>query len=382
MARKMMVLREDGSKPVLSEIPADDEAQLQELIKDNPDLLPVDEFEMSGPLLVVGRETTLPSGGVDLVALARTGELLIVEFKTGPRNSDFRHVLAQLIDYGSDLWRLSYDEFESTVPSRFFAGARCEDSRVRGKTSFMDAARAFWPGLTDEDAAVLRDQIERQLATGGFHYVVVAQRFTPTVERTVEYLNATMPGARFYAVEVVKFAAGALSAFESRTVLAPSRTKDGGGPSASMDEARFLAALGDDAYRSTIQDFLEVCRGLGLRFEWGTVGGSIRVPTADRPTPLTIGWLFPSGGRGWMGLSDLTLGFDVKSAAEVPSLGDPIEAYIEEVARIPGARPVAVKNLRAYHFAPAAVVEQRSRIIDTMANVVGRANTAQSAPTE
>ena len=109
MARKMIVQLENGSSPVLTEEAAEDEGQLQEMMKTNPDLLPVDEFGMTGPLMVVGRETTLPSGAVDLVAVARSGELLIVEFKTGPQNADFRAALAQLLDYGADLWSLSYD---------------------------------------------------------------------------------------------------------------------------------------------------------------------------------------------------------------------------------------------------------------------------------
>lgn len=115
MARKIIVQREDGSRPVLNEVLADDEAQLQDIVKESPDLLPVDEFGMDGPLMVVGRETTLPSGYVDLVCLSKGGDLLLVEFKTGPQNSDFRHVVAQLFDYGSDLWRMSYEEFESTT---------------------------------------------------------------------------------------------------------------------------------------------------------------------------------------------------------------------------------------------------------------------------
>ena len=120
MSRKMIVKLSDGSSPILSEVPADNEEQLQELLKDNPDLIPVDEFGMTGPLMVVGRETTLPSGVVDLVAIARSGEVLLVEFKTGPQNTDFRGVLAQLLDYGSDLWEMTYDRFEREVALRFF----------------------------------------------------------------------------------------------------------------------------------------------------------------------------------------------------------------------------------------------------------------------
>lgn len=63
MPRKMIVVQGDGStSTVLTEILADNEAQLQERMKNTPDLLPVDEFDMTGPLLVIGRETRLPSG--------------------------------------------------------------------------------------------------------------------------------------------------------------------------------------------------------------------------------------------------------------------------------------------------------------------------------
>lgn len=57
-----MLQREDGSRPtILTDILTDDEAQLQELMKETPKLLPIEEFGMTGPLMVVGRETTLRS---------------------------------------------------------------------------------------------------------------------------------------------------------------------------------------------------------------------------------------------------------------------------------------------------------------------------------
>ena len=90
MPRKMVVESSEGEQTLLSETLAESEEQLQELVKENPDLIPVEEFGMSGPVMVVGRETGLASGAVDLVVLARSGDLLIIEFKTGPQNSDFR----------------------------------------------------------------------------------------------------------------------------------------------------------------------------------------------------------------------------------------------------------------------------------------------------
>lgn len=340
-------------------------------MKEKPDLLPVDEFEMSGPLMVVGRETTLPSGAVDLQSVARSGELLLIEFKAGPQNSDFRHVLAQLLDYGSDLWRMSYEEFESTVANRYFSTDRCDDDRLQGKTSLDEAARAIWTDLSEEEMPLFRERLTEQLTTGTFHHVVVALRFTTTMERTVEYLNAITPAARFYAVELVRFAAEGLSAFESRTVLKPEPQSSGSRQATLTNKARLLEQIEDDTYRGALQELLEVCRGLGLRLSWGTAGMSIRLPTPDRKEPLTIAWLFPPNVSGWMGLLDINLGFDPWSADQTPSAAPALEDYLEKVMALPDVEPVA-KGLRAYHLKPEATVRSRHQIADILAELVRR----------
>ena len=371
MARKMVVQREDESSPaVLTEILAEDEAQLQEIMKDNPDLLPVDEFGVSGPLMVVGRETTLPSGAVGLLGVTRNGELLLIEFKTGPQNSDFRHVLAQLLDYGSDLWQMSYEEFESTVANRYFSGDHCRDARLPGKTTLTEAACALWSDLSEE-TSLFRERLTEQLTTGTFHYGGVAQRFAPTMERTVEYLNATMSAARFYAVELVRFAADDVSAFESRTVLKPVR-RSPGSERATTNEAQFLEQIKDDAYRETLQELLGVCRGLGLRVGRGKRGLTIRLPTSDRKEPLTIAWLFPPGISGWMGLLDLTLGFDSGSAAWTPSAAPALEDYLAKVAALPDVETAKPEWASAYHLDPDTTVRHCHKVTDILAELVRR----------
>jgi hypothetical protein len=168
----------------------------------------------------------------------------------------------------------------------------------------------------------------------------------------------------------VKFSADGLAAFESRTVLKPRQP----GTGVYIDEARFLEGIDDGRYRQVLRELLDVCRGLDLRFAWGTTGTSIRLPTADGPLPLTVGWLFPSGGRGWMGLSDLNLGFDTTSAAKSPRVDTALEAYLAQVAAVPGAEPINVKNLRAFHFGPQAVVEGQQQIAEVLADLVRRVN--------
>lgn len=355
----------------MTEALADNEVQLQEIMKENPDLLPVDEFAMTGPLMVVGRETTLSSGYVDLVCLSRGGDLLLVEFKTGPQNSDFRHVLAQLLDYGSDLWQMSYEEFESTVANRYFSSSHCQDDRLQKKASLDEAAHAIWPDLSEEEMASFRDRLVQQLSSGGFHYVVVAQRFTTTMEQMVEYLNATMSAARFYAVELVRFAADGISAFESRTVLKP-LLQSPESERVVKNEVRFLEQIEDDTYREALQELLEVCRGLGLRFSWGTAGTSIRLPVPGRPQPLSIAWLFPPGVSGWMGLLDLTLGFDTGSVEQPSSLVPALEDYLTKLAALPGVEAAKPDWASGYHLNPDTVVRYHRQIADILAELVRR----------
>ncbi|MBI1885960.1 MAG: hypothetical protein HYS09_06570 [Chloroflexi bacterium] len=373
MPRKIIVHMSDGAAPVLQEVKAQDEFQLQELVKDNPDLLPIEEFGMTGPLMVIGRETTLPSGAVDLVALARSGEILVIEFKTGPQNTDFRSALTQLIDYGSDMWTMSYEDFESTVVLRYFGSDRCNESRLRGLRSLEDGARAVWDGISDEEMGSLRDKVSKQLETGAFHYLLVAQRFTSTVERTAQYLNSVVAGPTIYAVELVRFEGDGVSAFESRTVLKPVRGPRYGASAVSyIDEGKFFEAVADEEYKSTLRELLETCRGLGLRFEWGSAGLSIRVPTPDRPEPLTVAWIFPPGRSGWMGLRDLNMGWERWSADQNPSVQRVLEEYLEPIRALPGAESAKAKNLQGtvYHLSPENASRNFAQIREILASLV------------
>ena len=115
----------------------------------------VEDMGLDGKLMVVGRETTLQSGSADLVCLAGDGTILIVEFKTGPQNSDFRKSVAQLLDYGAGLWSLEFEEFESGVAKSYFQSQHCpEDSPV-------------WKGYPMPD-------IVEWLLCGGFGFFIAA----------------------------------------------------------------------------------------------------------------------------------------------------------------------------------------------------------------
>ena len=128
--------------------------------------------------------------------LANGGELVLVEFKTGPQNPDSRECLAQLLDYGSDLWGMTLEDFDTRVARKYFSGPHFDQDETPPPSS-LEAAATKVCGGGQADAVDRRERLQSQLRDGGFHYIAVAQRFTRPVLRTVEYLNATMKTARW-----------------------------------------------------------------------------------------------------------------------------------------------------------------------------------------
>ena len=187
MPRRVLVTRSEQSFDLI-EAPAPSEHHLQEVVKTSPQLIPADDLGLDGDLLVVGRETSLASGYIDLLCLARSGDLVLVEFKTGPQNPDFRHALAQAIDYGSDLWRLSVEDFDRGVVQRYLAGGRV-DAAFRGARTLSEAIeRTSWD-LTSDDRTALFERLTEVLQTGDFAFVIAAQRFTDSMKNSLDYLN-------------------------------------------------------------------------------------------------------------------------------------------------------------------------------------------------
>jgi hypothetical protein len=372
MGRKIIVTSPAGQLPVLEEVKAHDEAQLQELLKAHPELLPLEDLGLAAPALVVGRESVLDSGRIDLVLLANGGELVLVEFKTGPQNPDFRECLAQLLDYGSDLWGMTLEDFDTRVARKYFSGPHFLQDVLPAPSSLEAAATTAWGGGQD-DAVDWRERLQSQLRDGNFHYIAVAQRFTRPVLRTVEYLNATMKAARFSAVELVRFAGEGYGAFEARFVAGagPSSTPAAGSKASLAGIDEFVQSVTDDDYRHVLQDLFEAFAKIDdLTVFWGTTGCSLRIAIPGR-NPLSVGWLFPPGPQRWMGLTDVTLGWyeDANGLALPPGGQDALNTYRARVETPAGGAPPKSVSIRGRTFPPAAVMQYADQMVEAVREV-------------
>lgn len=369
MARKVLVKHSDGSSFALTETPTPHEHHLQEVMKDHPGLLPVNDLGITGPLLIVGRETGLASGQIDLVGVVPSGDLALVEFKTGPQNPDFRHALAQLIDYGSDLWGMSVAGFDHGVVQRYL-GSRHSPKESVAADSLHDLTELVWePDEFDWDQ--FSERLAFVLGEGDFHYVVAAQRFTPQMTRSLDYLNKVVSVGKYHLVQMIQLTGEGVTAYSAQSVSSSFKGRAGSGV-AGASETAFLAGIEDETYRGAMADIFAACRALGLSFEWGSKGTSIRLATPDRSEPLSVGWAFPEGHH-WYGLRHLSLGFDTASAKNTPSVVEALNAYVARLAQIPGGTAAKAKSLEAWTWQPAYVPGAKDAIIEALESLVNRA---------
>ena len=105
-----------------------DEAWLQSLIFDHPEILPVADFdEVFSPAISVGMEIKTSSGYIDNLYVSPAGALTVVETKLWGNPEKHRTVVAQIIDYAKELSGWTYDQLNAAI----LKAARKENSATR-----------------------------------------------------------------------------------------------------------------------------------------------------------------------------------------------------------------------------------------------------------
>lgn len=381
MGRKLVVISmstSGGPGEVLDEVDAHDEAQLQERMKAQPELFPLEEMDLDGPLLVIGRETPLPSGRIDLLAVTPSGEVVVIEFKTGPQNPDFRSALSQAVDYGADLWAMTVEDLDDLAVA-YFASGRCPDGPTKNATRLIDAGAVVWEGWDEADQTGFVDRIGAVLARGAFRFVVVAQRFTPAMERTAEFLNTQASSAAFYLVELVRFRGEGYDAFEARTILKPS-PQAAKTPGAQLTRQSFLDQIDHDGYSACLDRLFTWCHQHGVVTYWGSKGMSMRVKFPGREEPVSVGWAHPPGVTGWYGLSGLTLGYDQATADAVPGATPALVAYADAVGGLRGAEPLNHNAIHGIRLDPDAAAACATDIRDHLSALLDQIAKTTAAP--
>ena len=155
------------------------EAWLQSLLFNNPDLLPISEIEpIFAPAVSMCRELSTPAGYIDLLLASPNGLLTVVETKLW-RNPDARRgVVGQLLDYAKELRAWSYEDLDAAV---------CSATRKEGEGASL-FAKMNSSGAEVEEAEFV-DAVASNLARGRFLLIIAGDGIREEVERLTQYLQ-------------------------------------------------------------------------------------------------------------------------------------------------------------------------------------------------
>lgn len=163
-----------------------DEAWLQRLLFEHPALIPVDEIEpVFAPVIAVARELPTPSGPLDLLLVSPEGYPTLIETKLWRNPQARREVVAQAIDYATQLSRWSYDDLVTAV------------RKVRPDTRSNDPLVEIVSGQEEGfDETRFIDALARNLRFGRMLLLIVGDGIHESVEQLAETL-AGAPQLRF-----------------------------------------------------------------------------------------------------------------------------------------------------------------------------------------
>ncbi|MEI6185963.1 MAG: hypothetical protein WCP43_02035 [Dehalococcoidia bacterium] len=157
-----------------------EEGKLQKFILENPDSIPLYDIKEDIRLLILCPEFPTKTGPIDLLATDQEGEIYVIETKLY-KNPDKRLVIAQVLDYGTSLWRDSYD-FEAFVDRA--------NSIIQEKfnTDLKGRLRDFLE-FGDEDVAEVIRKMKINLQDGNIKFVILMDQLHEQLKSIVVFLN-------------------------------------------------------------------------------------------------------------------------------------------------------------------------------------------------
>jgi hypothetical protein len=199
MTRRALQVNGRESGPILTEGPFATELDLQKAFVDHPELLPGEDLGLQ-TLVSLGWELDLGAGPMDQLAVDRTGQLVVIEFKRGGESSDVRRVVAQLFDYGSALWGTPYVRLEAKCQENGGYTLVAEGDDLATHTSRFLAE----VGESPLDFDAFRAGITTSLEKGSFVFAYVVRDLDSRTRRVLTYL-AEGASLSVFAVEVDNF---------------------------------------------------------------------------------------------------------------------------------------------------------------------------------
>ena len=188
--RNALIISSNGEVERLGRIPymsgSFNEAWLQTLIADNPNILPSGDIGSEfSPLICIGREVPVGSkdtqGFIDNLYISPSGRVTIVETKLFRNQESRRTVVAQIIDYAKELQKWDCQKLNS-ITSEYYL-------KKEGQALDIIDLMARYGYCTFSDEADLVDSINDSLSKASFLLMIVGDGIRSGVHQLAEFLN-------------------------------------------------------------------------------------------------------------------------------------------------------------------------------------------------
>lgn len=167
-----------------------DEAWLQSLIFEHPEILPVADFdEVFSPAIPAGREIKTSSGYIDNLYVSPAGAITVVETKLWGNPERHRTVVAQIIDYAKELSRWNYDQLNTAI----LKAAREENSATKKSLEQIVDPFLEEAGMTPID---FQERLISTLRAGEFLLLIIGDRISPNLAMLTDSISG-VPGLDF-----------------------------------------------------------------------------------------------------------------------------------------------------------------------------------------
>ncbi|MGB9024290.1 MAG: DUF4268 domain-containing protein [Candidatus Bathyarchaeia archaeon] len=184
------------------------EENLHRIVEDHPKLVAIEEEDASRlPTMVIGSHFRLPTAEeIDLLLMDVTGILTIVELK---RDHSPRDVVAQILDYASSLYQLTFEDFDRAV--------REQSSYKGGLEEAIEKLRKENPDYQETDPDKLMTNIKESVSGENLKLLIVSYKIDQSIRKVTEYLRDVY-GMRIYCVEFDYFSSDEHEYFIPETI--------------------------------------------------------------------------------------------------------------------------------------------------------------------
>ncbi len=264
---KIYSITPDNKFKEYAEIGFQDEHQesvLENWLENNPE-----KIIENGSLLIIGRQvTTNLSSFIDLLAIDRQGDLVVIELK---RDRTPRETLAQALEYSSFVEKLGYEQLDEIF--RNYSGDEA--------LNLAQYHREYFSLVSDEAVVFNNDQ----------RIVIVGQKITPEIRQTSTFLRNK--GVRVTCLEFTFFKAdGGLRLLSTNIVIGNETSNISKVSSSSLpiiSESAFFNSL-DTNGKFIFEKLLAWAKSKSFPIHWGTKGFSLNVNLSGTHVAFCFGY--------------------------------------------------------------------------------------------